>query len=153
MRNLNNYYGNIDLMMDGYMVKPCICNGVNQRHYIVYKPNYEYWKDAVEHEGELRAVDFDNIIHEWIPVCKIYGYSDKFYELDEICYLVQKCRRWEIMAGKSGICLLDKWYHDAGEEPFTPIEWRIDFIGLDENAFYEPSEHGYKLMDVKYKEN
>ena len=77
MKNLNNYYGNIDLMMGGYMVKPCI--GDKDKYYIIYKPNYEYWKDEVEHEGEMRALDSDDIIPEWISVCKIYGYTDKFF--------------------------------------------------------------------------
>lgn len=151
MRNIDNYYGNIDLFMDGYMVKPCISKRIKDRHYIVYKPNYEYWKDEVEHENELRVLDSDDFIPEWIPVCKIYGYSDKFYELDEICYLVQKWHRWQIMAGKSGICLLDDTYDSPNEEPVTPVAWMIDFNNLTEDQSYEPYKHGYKLMDVDYQ--
>ena len=151
MRNIDNYYGNIDLFMDGYMVKPCISKRIKDRHYIVYKPNYEYWKDEVEHENELRALASDDFIPEWIPVCKIYGYTDKFFELDEINYLVQKWHRWKIMAGKSGICLIDDTYHNPNEEPVTPVAWMIDFNNLTEDQSYEPHKHGYKLMDVDYQ--
>lgn len=150
MRNLNNYYGNIDLMMGGYMVKPCISKSIKDRHYIVYKPNYEYWKDEVEHENELRALASDDFIPEWIPICKIYGYTDKFFELDEINYLVQKWSRWETMAGKSGICLLDDAYHNPNELPVTPVAWVVSFVGLNEDYHYAPHKNGYKLMDIEY---
>ena len=151
MRNIDNYYGNIDLFMDGYIVKPCISKRIKDRHYIVYKPNYEYWKDEVEHENELRVLASDDFIHEWIPVCKIYGYTDKFFELDEINYLVQKWHRWKIMAGKSGICLIDDNYRNPNEEPVTPVAWMIDFNNLTEDQNYEPHKNGYKLMDVDYQ--
>lgn len=72
-----------------------------------------------------------------------------FFELDEINYLVQKWHRWETMAGKSGICLLDETYHNQNEEPTTPVEWVINF-NVNENYNYEPHNHGYKLLDVKY---
>ena len=142
---------NIDLMMDGYMVKPCISKRIKDRHYIVYKPNYEYWKDKIEHENEMRVLDLDNVIHEWVPVCKIYGYTDKFFELDEINYLVQKWRRWELMAGNNGICLIDDNYRNPNEEPVTPVDWMIDFNNLTEEQNYEPHKHGYKMMDVDYQ--
>ena len=56
------------------------------------------------------------------------------------------------MAGKSGICLIDKGYYPTNEEPVTPIAWRIDFVGLTEDYFYEPYKDGYKLLDVKYRQ-
>ena len=153
MRDIKHYYGNIDLIMGGYLVKPCMCDGENQRHYIVYKENIEYWRDEIKHENDvLRPVDFDNIIPRWVPVCKIYGYTDKFFELDEINYLVHKLHRWKKMAGKSDICLIDKGYYPTNEEPVTPIAWRIDFVGLTEDYFYEPYKDGYKLLDVKYRQ-
>ena len=62
MRDIKNYYGNVDLMMGGYLVKPCMCDGENQRHYIVYKENIEYWRDEIAHENELCVLDLDNII-------------------------------------------------------------------------------------------
>lgn len=151
MRDIKNYYGNVDLMMGGYLVKPCMCDGENQRHYIVYKDNIEYWRDEIAHENELCVIDLDNIIPQWIPICKIYGYTDKFFELDEVNYIVHKLQRWQKMAGKSGVCLIDKDYYRTDEEPVTPIAWRIDFGEFPENVFYEPYRHGYKLMDVKYK--
>lgn len=152
MRNIKNYYGNVDLIMGGYLVKPCMCECKNQRHYIVYKENIEYWRDKIVHEHDgIRTVDFDKIIPRWVPLCKIYGDTDKFYELDEVNYIVQKWPRWQKMAGKSGICVIDKDYYRTDEEPKTPVAWLIDFIDLTEDKSYEPYRDGYKLMDVKYK--
>ena len=150
MRNIDNYYGQIDLFMDGYLVKPCISDKIKNRHYIVYMPNVEYWEAELRQKNEIRALDSDDIIPEWVPVCKIYGYTDKFFELDEINYLVQKWHRWKIMAGKYGICYLDKDYDNPNERPLTPIVWMIDFNNLTEDQNYEPQKNGYKLMDVEY---
>ena len=153
MRDIKNYYGYVALMMDGYLVKPCICDDKNQRHYIVYRENYKYWEDEMKHKDDFFRVFHadDEFIHQWIPICKIYGYTDKFFELDEVNYIVQKWSRWKTFAGKSGVCLIDKKYYRTDEEPKTPAAWRIDFNNLTEDEFYEPHEHGYKLMDVKYK--
>ena len=147
MRNLNNYYGNIDLMMGGYMVKPCVCDNYKDRHYIVYKRNHLALKETV---GDEVGITSNNHIPEWIPICKIYGYTDKFFELDEINYLVKKWRRWQIMAGKSGICLLDDVYHNPNEVPVSAVAWVVSFVGLDEDYHYEPYKNGYKLMDIEY---
>lgn len=147
MRNLNNYFGDISLMMDGFMVKPCICDNVNERCYIVYKENPEFWEDKINNKNvRFRVRRCSEFIAPWIPYFKIYGDTNKFYELDEINYLVQKCVRWEHYA-TNGICFVGEDYFPARKEKTI---WCIDF-NVKEDWMYEPHNNGYKLLDVCYK--